>query len=123
MRRASARALVWIAAALLLWPQISSANGLEVVTSREAFVSLIEGRELTRFGITLVVTPEGEIIGRAFGTDVTGDWDWQGEYFCRDLFYGERDLGPNCQQVSVQGESMRFTSDQGTGDFADFRLK
>lgn len=101
----------------------ATAEEFSVVSSRDTFVSLIEGRELTRFGVTLEVTRDGQIIGQAFGTEVTGAWDWNGGYFCRDLFYGDRDLGPNCQQVSLNGSSMRFQSDQGTGDFADFRLR
>ena len=43
--------------------------------------------------------------------------------FLPDLFYGERDLGPNCQEVQVNGETLRFTSDQGQGIHADLTLE
>ena len=99
------------------------AEEFQIVSSRDTFVSLIDGRELTRLGIRLEVTSDGQIVGRAFGTPVTGAWDWNGGYFCRDLYYGEEDLGPNCQQVAVNGETIRFTSDRGTGRFADLRLR
>ena len=117
----SKTAIAALAAALFALPV--AAEEFEVVSSRDGFLSLIEGRELTRLGITLEVTPDGQIIGRAFGTPVTGAWDWNSGYFCRDLFYGEEDLGPNCQQVAVRGETLRFTSDRGTGRFADLRLR
>jgi hypothetical protein len=81
------------------------------------------GRELRRFGIRLTVTPDGTIQGRAFGTPVTGQWNWNDGYFCRDLFYGEDDLGFNCQLVQVNGETLRFTSDQGQGIYADLTLR
>ncbi|WP_297778740.1 dihydrodipicolinate reductase [uncultured Roseovarius sp.] len=99
------------------------AEGFAPVTERERFVSLIEGRDLTRFGITLNVTKDGQIKGRAFGRDVTGAWKWNGDYFCRDLYWGNMDLGPNCQAVRVQGNTVRFISDQGTGQFADLSLE
>jgi hypothetical protein len=33
------------------------------------------------------------------------------------------DLGPNCQAVRVQGNTLRFISDLGAGQFADLNLK
>ena len=41
----------------------------------------------------------------------------------RDRFWGERDLGVNCQLVQHNGEIVRFTADEGTGAFADFRIE
>jgi len=99
------------------------ADGFQQITDKDTFVGLLNGKELTRMGIRLTVTPSGEIGGRAFGTEVYGNWEWNGGYFCRDLYYGERDLGPNCQMVQINGETMRFISDRGTGQFADLRLK
>lgn len=99
------------------------AEGFSQITERDRFVSLIEGRDLTRFGISLKVSPDGQIRGRAFGRDVTGAWRWSSGYFCRDLFWGTMDLGPNCQAVRVQGSTLRFISDQGAGQFADLKLQ
>lgn len=93
------------------------------VTERDRFVSLISGKDLTRFGIRVTVTPDGKIRGRAFGRDVTGAWRWNGDYFCRELYWGEMDLGPNCQVVRMKGDTLRFISDQGTGQFADLTLR
>ncbi len=101
----------------------AQADGFKQIENKSVFVSLMNGRELTRFGINLVVTPDGRIDGRAFGRDVKGAWRWQGGYFCRDLFWGQRDLGANCQMVKLQGRTVRFISDKGTGEFADLQLK
>jgi hypothetical protein len=97
-------------------------GGVQRRASRDSFVSLVRA-ELRRFGIRLTVTPDGTIQGRAFGTPVTGRWNWNNGYFCRDLFYGEDDLGFNCQLVQVNGETLRFTSDQGQGIYADLTLR
>lgn len=99
------------------------AEGFVPVKSRDTFVSLMQDRQLTRFGIKLEVTPDGRIGGRAFGREVRGAWHWQAGYFCRDLYWGRENLGPNCQAVKVQGRTVRFISDQGTGEFADLLLR
>lgn len=101
----------------------AAADDFDRVESRDEFVQLVAGRALTRFGITLNVTPEGEIDGRAFGQRVTGAWRWDGGYFCRDLAFGTESLGPNCQVVEKRGEVLRFTADEGKGDHADLRLR
>ena len=99
------------------------AEGFVQINNRDTFVTLIQDRQLTRFGIKLRVRADGQIDGRAFGKNVRGAWRWQAGYFCRDLFWGQRDLGPNCQAVKVQGRTLRFISDQGTGEFADLTLR
>lgn len=93
------------------------------VDSRTAFEALVDMRKLSRFGISLEVSPSGDIAGSAFNYDVSGSWSWQDRYFCRQLYWGGDDIGYNCQLVEVSGSRLRFTSDQGTGDSATFRIK
>ncbi|GAB4263194.1 MAG: hypothetical protein Kow0013_09420 [Pararhodobacter sp.] len=99
------------------------AHAFERITDGRAFARLIEGRALTRMGITLTVTPAGEISGHGMGRPVSGAWLWSDGYFCRTLAWGDRDLGYNCQAVLQNGDRLRFVSDHGTGDHADFRLR
>ncbi|KGK78559.1 dihydrodipicolinate reductase [Thalassobacter stenotrophicus] len=114
-------ALAAFGAVMLMLPV--TAHAFEKIDSRTDFVSLIDGKALTRFGIKLDVTGQGGILGRGFGRDVTGAWQWQGNYFCRSLYWGTYDLGYNCQEVRVNGDTLRFTSDQGAGDSADLKLR
>lgn len=93
------------------------------VMDRAAFLNAVQGRDLSRIGITLRVAPNGSISGRALGRDVTGTWVWEGGMFCRTLDAGDRQFGRNCQVVSVDGTAIRFHADQGTGDIADFRIR
>ena len=125
MFRQAKRALAVAAAIFTIFatPGAIAAEPLSVVSSRDSFVSLVQGKELRRFGIRLTVTPDGAIQGRAFGTPVTGQWAWDNGYFCRDLFWGDDDLGFNCQLVQAHGETLRFTSDQGQGIYADLTLR
>ncbi len=94
------------------------------VNDRDNFVSLVQDRDLTRLGIRLIVLDNGKISGRAFGRKISGDWSWSSGFFCRDLYVNGKELDPdNCQTVEVKGNTLRFTSDKGSGDFADLRLR
>jgi len=108
-------------------PAALPAQAFERITDAQQFTQLIDGRALTRFGITLEVSADGaasgQISGRGFGYPVTGAWRWDQGFFCRDLDWGGSDLGFNCQAVLLDGQRLRFVSDQGQGDHADFRLR
>ncbi len=114
-------ALIFVA---LLAALPAAASDFERVQDRDNFVTLVKDRALTRFGISLRVSQDGVITGRAFGKDISGDWSWNQGYFCRDLFV-EGDVldAQNCQTVEVRGNTLRFTSDKGQGDSANLRLK
>ena len=100
-----------------------AAQAFDKVTSRDQFLQIVSGKDLRLTGITVNVTPSGEIKGRAYGFGVQGEWQWQNGYFCRSLYWGKKDLGPNCQEVKVHGDTIRFTSDKGTGQFADLKMR
>jgi hypothetical protein len=95
----------------------------EPVRNEREFRTLIEGRELTRLGIRLQVLPEGQIRGRGFGMNVGGMWEWRDGYFCRTLEFGGSGDPYDCQLVLRDGNTLRFISGQGTGDYADLRLR
>lgn len=100
------------------------AEGFERIEGREGFLSVLSGRDLTRLGIRVKVTESGEIVGRAFGRKVSGDWAWRNGYFCRDLYWGGSKLDlNNCQTVEKRGNTLRFTSNKGTGDSANLVLR
>lgn len=93
------------------------------ITDRGAFIATVQGRDLSRIGISLNVAPNGSISGRALGRDVTGTWSWENGMFCRTLNAGDRQFGRNCQVVSADAGNIRFHADQGTGDIADFNIR
>ncbi|UWQ18589.1 dihydrodipicolinate reductase [Jannaschia sp. M317] len=95
----------------------------DAVITRDAFVSLVQGRVLSGDGVSLRVGADGSISGRGYGFRVGGRWDWDGQHFCRTLETVIRDFPRNCQTVEVSDGVVRFTADQGTGDVADLRLR
>ena len=93
------------------------------IANENQFVQVIGGKTLTRPLIKLQVSPTGEISGMGARWEVTGNWSWRDGYFCRDLDWGGTDLGYNCQEVRVNNDRIRFTSDRGEGQSAVFRLR
>ena len=105
------------------WAMIDDPSSFQKVTDRDTFLNIVGQGTLSRFGIRLNVQPDGSIAGKAFGVRVSGGWEWQNGYFCRELFWGKNEIGENCQEVKISGNTVRFTSDQGTGRFADLQLR
>jgi hypothetical protein len=106
------------------------AESFETVTDGRAFVQLVAGKTLTlvrpflmRNAVKLQVSPEGRITGTALTAPVTGQWQWQNGYFCREMAWGDDPIPANCQVVQVNGDRIRFIADQGQGDRADFALR
>lgn len=103
-----------------------SAAAFERVLDRSDFVSLVDGNELrlALLGIRLEVNADGSIAGQAQGWDVTGSWDWQNGYFCRQMDWSGTPIPYNCQLVEQrEGEKVRFTVDQGDGRAATFTIR
>ena len=93
------------------------------VDDQSEFITLVQGKQLKRPFINLRVSADGDITGRGAAWPVGGNWTWQDGYFCRDLFWGGDALGYNCQEVQATGDRIRFTSDRGRGDSAEFRIR
>jgi len=111
-------------ALLCACPIASAAETFEQITSRETFLDTVAGKELSRFLVSLEVHPDGRITGRGFGRDIIGSWTWQGDYFCRNLYWDNSLLDArNCQAVEKRGSELRFISDRGTGDSATLSLR
>lgn len=112
-----------VLAALTMAFATPAAAELSKVSSAEQFKTLVNGKTLTRPLVRLRVSPNGSITGRGATWDINGEWTWKDGYFCRSLEWGGDDLGYNCQEVQASATKIRFTSDQGTGDSADFSLR
>jgi hypothetical protein len=115
-----------LSAALGLAALPAVANDFEPVTDVSEFLSLVEGRELrlALFGVSIRVSPDGRIDGRALGDPVSGSWAWQDGFFCREMNWANTPIPYNCQLVEARGDDvLRFTVDQGAGDSAQFSLR
>lgn len=102
---------------------VAQADSFQPVRDRAGFERAVVGKKLTALGVSLVVAPNGQISGRAFGKAVTGTWAWKGGYFCRDLNHGTKKLAYNCQAVGLTGQKIRFVSDKGRGQQAVLKIR
>jgi len=103
-----------------------NAQGYAPVRDQTQFVSLVQGRELRygMFGISLIIDNNGKIKGEAMGMAVTGNWVWRDGFFCREMDWSGYAIPYNCQLVEVRAaQSLRFTTDKGTGRSAAFALQ
>ena len=123
MRYSTGFKTLLFASVLFSFPLMSEAQTNEWITEEDRFINLIDGKKLKRFLIELSVQTDGTIIGMGAGTDVTGNWNWQHNYFCRSLSWGNRDLGTDCQKVELKDKKLFFTSDQGRGTTAGFSIR
>ncbi len=117
---------MFLCLALALFAAPAAADGFEPVREKDRFLSIVKGKEL-RIGLyqlSLKISPDGSIAGRALGWDINGKWSWKDGYFCREMDWSGYPIPQNCQLVEVKdGREMRFTVDQGKGDSASFRLR
>ena len=111
--------------ALTITGTAATAQGYEPIADEGTFLSLLGDRNLSNrlYGVNLAVAPSGQIAGTGAGWDITGTWSWQNGYFCREMEWGGDPIPYNCQLVEFNGQDMRFTTDQGAGDSASFRLR
>lgn len=112
-------------AAVLITTGSAAAADFQPVTDRDTFLQLLGDKNLSNrlYGISLKVSADGTIAGTGAGWEVTGTWSWQDGFFCREMNWGGDPIPYNCQLVETNGPDMRFTTDQGTGDSASFRLR
>jgi hypothetical protein len=109
----------------LLSLMVVSAQAGERILDRSTLLDMVSQKVLILrlFGIKLKIMEDGRIEGKAMGRDVVGDWEWQDGFFCRSMFWGERDIGYNCQEVSINNKKIKFISDRGLGASAKFLIK
>lgn len=109
---------------LLTQPCAAAAQGFIPITNKSAFLEQVVDRplKLGLFDLLITVKSDGTITGSALGWEVTGDWAWQDDLFCRKMNWGGMDIDYNCQLVEIDKKKVRFTSDGGQGRAASFTL-
>jgi len=123
MRHSTVLMALLLAPVFYLDPMSAAAQTNQWIREENEFINLIDGKTLNRFLIKLSVGKDGTISGTGAGIDVKGNWYWQGDYFCRSLFWGEQNLGSDCQKVELINQKLFITADQGSGATAGFTIK
>lgn len=105
-------------------PCAALAQDFAPVVDEPDFVAKIADRELHigLFDLAIIVNSDGTITGTALGWEVTGNWKWQDNLFCRNMDWGGMEINYNCQLVEINDKKVRFTADGGQGRAASFTL-
>ncbi len=107
----------------------SASADYATVQDRGEFLSIVGGRTLvlTRPGIArpiaIQVQQNGSLTGEARGYELNGDWQWTDGRFCRQMDWGGFNVRFSCQQVSKNGNTLKFVSDRGLFRTAYFELQ
>ncbi len=118
-----------ILSCVLAFASPATADGYRSITDPSQFLSLVEGRTLvlTRPGIArpiaLNVLRNGALAGEARGYELNGVWRWEGNRFCRQMDWGGFEVSYSCQDVSMNGNTLRFVADRGLFRTAYFEIR
>jgi hypothetical protein len=85
------------------------------ITTESEF-SLVVGRRLTRNADFVVINADGTFTGRYSDVVASGTWEFRDGFFCRIVLQGPSGPDPeDCQTSDLQGNTLTFTRDRGTG--------
>ncbi|WP_136659467.1 hypothetical protein [Nitratireductor sp. XY-223] len=88
----------------------------EEITNKEQFLEMIAGKKLVEKNAWVVIARNGTVHGRGpKNGDIVGEWKWKGRYYCRDIIIDNETLPHDCQVVTVNGNSVAFTHNEGKG--------
>ena len=99
------------------------AAGKKIRTEAE-FNQMVVGKTLSYPDGTFIKVTKGNLSGKAGnGQKITGAWNWQGRFWCRNVVVDGNALGTNCQQFEIDGTAVRVTRDKGRGDVINAVLR
>ena len=85
------------------------------VTTRDMFCRLFADRELSQGSLRFTIHSDGMMTGTVDGLVLSGNWTWEGGYFCRRAHLAEEDLGTDCEIIESDGHRMRYFPSKGEG--------
>lgn len=85
------------------------------ITTETEFRQALVGRTIGFEGSTFVINANGTVSGPWDGSGITGTWNWDGSFWCRDIAIGGVSRAPDCQLWTVSGNSATVVRDRGTG--------
>ncbi len=64
----------------------------------------------------------GQLAGQINGAKLTGRWNWQDKYYCREGSAGGQEIS-DCWRVELQSDTLRLRPSIGYGTSLTYRLK
>lgn len=98
------------------------------ITTEERFRELVVGKKLVmKYGHGMS-HPDGTLTGlyRVKGNrkaELTGNWTWEGEYYCRSGMLGADELPWDCLVVIVKDKKVTFIRGEGKGQKTTHKIE
>ena len=87
----------------------------EHIKTKKQFLEQIAGKKLVEPDSWIVLAPDGTVSGQGPGTaEITGRWDWEDTYYCREITIDGERLLRDCQTVTRDGDTVNFIHEKGT---------
>lgn len=102
---------------------VPESSGEYTITTEKEFRTYVAGKKATSQSGYATSHEDGSITGNFNGQDLTGNWTWEGEYYCRTVMLGDKDLGHDCQVVVVSDDKVTFIRNKGEGNRGNYRIE
>lgn len=103
--------------------ELESDEPLHRIQSIDEFRAAVIGNRLSAGGVTLVVRPDGTMVGSGQAGRVSLDWSWRSGYFCRQGTVGGIDVKEDCEMVLTADNTVHFVANRGRGDGVAYRVR
>ncbi len=88
----------------------------EQIKTKAQFLEQIAGKKLVQNKNWVILSADGTVRGEGPAKgDITGKWDWEGTYYCREVTVDGTKFAHDCQSVTRNGKIVNFIHNKGKG--------
>lgn len=96
----------------------------EDIESKTKFLEMVVGKKLVQDTTWVRILKDGMVEGKGpEAGDISGSWEWDGKYYCRDIVIDDVPLPRDCQAVSIIGDTVTFTHKDGSGISVSWKIE
>ena len=102
---------------------VPESSGEYTITTEKEFRTYVAGKKNVSQSGYSIIHGDGSITGNFRDMEMTGNWTWEGNFFCRSVQLDGKDLPDDCQVVIVSDDKVSFIRNKGEGKRANFRMQ
>jgi len=88
----------------------------EEIETVQRFEELVVGKKLVQDKAWVRILTDGKVEGKGPKVgDIHGSWEWKDGLYCRDIVIDGEPLPHDCQSVSIAGDTVTFSHNDGSG--------
>ena len=101
----------------------ATVTGKRRITTEQEYRDAVVGKKFGNKHGYFVVHEDGTFTGKFDSKKMTGEWTWEGEFFCRSGKLGTRKIKRDCQAIFLEGDAMTGHRKKGKGKKVTYRLQ